>query len=119
MFLNDLYTVGPIEGSENNIFTEITINPEHRLFEGHFPEAPVMPGVVQLQIIKELLEVHLDRPLRMKKLHTCKFLSIINPLETSQVNVDAKFTMSDTLDVVASIRYDETVYLKAQVSYLQ
>jgi 3-hydroxyacyl-[acyl-carrier-protein] dehydratase len=119
MFFNDLYTTGPVEISESKLSTEITINPEHRIFEGHFPEAPVMPGVVQLQIVKEILEMHLDKPLRMKKLHSCKFLSIINPLETSQVSIDAKFTTSEYLDVVTSIRHNETVYLKAQVSYLQ
>jgi 3-hydroxyacyl-[acyl-carrier-protein] dehydratase len=41
-----------LESTTDNIASEIRINAEHHLFNGHFPGAPVTPGVIQLQMIK-------------------------------------------------------------------
>jgi len=118
MFLNNLYTVLFLDGNETSVTSEIKINPEHTIYEGHFPGSPVTPGVVQLQIIKEILETYFQSKLKMKQMRTCKFLQIINPLETPVVQIDARFAKSEFLEVTASIRYKDSVYLKAQLSYL-
>jgi 3-hydroxyacyl-[acyl-carrier-protein] dehydratase len=117
MFLNNLYTVHSIEGSDQGVSVQIKINPGHVLYEGHFPGSPVTPGVVQLQIIKEVLENHFGKKMKMLQMRTCKFLQIINPQVTPEVTIDVKFALSEVLEVTTSIRHDETVYLKAQLIY--
>ena len=59
---NDFYTVketaSPLENSVKGL---IELNAAHIIYKGHFPEMPVVPGVLQIQIIKELLEDHLNK----------------------------------------------------------
>ncbi len=118
MFLNSLYTISEISSGAEAISAVIAIDPGHIIFNGHFPGTPVTPGVVQLQIVKELLAQHLKRDLKMKTMRTCKFLQIINPEETPQIKIDLKFTAGEIVDVTASGSYEGVTYFKVQVSYI-
>ena len=35
---------------------QVMLNPQHAIYNGHFPQQPVVPGVCMLQIIKECIE---------------------------------------------------------------
>jgi 3-hydroxyacyl-[acyl-carrier-protein] dehydratase len=99
------------------ITAEISLNASHDIYNGHFPGAPVTPGVVQLEIVKEILQVSLERKLKMKAMRTCKFLQIINPLETTSLTISVKFTESELLEVIASGQNSEYTFFKAQLAY--
>lgn len=118
MFLDSLYKITGFDVTPETIFATISINPDHSIFEGHFPNSPVLPGVVQLQIVKELLEKHLGRTLSMKMMRTSKFLQVINPKEVPQICIDIKFKTGEFLEVVASGSWENVTFFKAQVSYI-
>lgn len=118
MFLNDLYSITNMNYSENSLVSEISLNAAHRLFEGHFPGMPVTPGVVQLQIVKELLEQHFDKNIRLETLRTCKFLHILNPVENPLIRINIKWRISENMEVNASAETAETVFFKMQATYL-
>jgi len=63
----------------------IELNPEHAIFEAHFPNNPITPGVCIIQIVKELSEEMLKRKLLLQKAKNIKFLNIINPLKNKEV----------------------------------
>ncbi|CAG4995060.1 hypothetical protein DYBT9275_01538 [Dyadobacter sp. CECT 9275] len=117
MFLNSLYTVRSIDQEEGVIMAEIRLDASHPIYRGHFPGMPVTPGVIQLEIVKEIMQQHLGRKLRLKNMRTCKFLQILNPEETPVVNIGIKFTDGEFLEVMSSGSFKETVYFKAQSSY--
>ena len=55
--LNDnLYRTDSFSYQEEKIEAEISIDVHHKIFEGHFPGQPVLPGVCMIQIVKELVE---------------------------------------------------------------
>ena len=116
--LNDLFKVNSITETAGNVLAEVTLDANHKIFEGHFPGSPVTPGVVQLHIVKAVLEQYLNRPLKLKTMRTCKFLQVINPLETPVVNINLKITQGEYLEVIASGSYRENVFFKAQIAYL-
>ena len=118
MFLDSLYKITSFDISPDEIIATISIDPDHAIFGGHFPGSPVLPGVVQLQIVKELLEKHLERPLRTKAMRTSKFLQVINPKETPDVYIDIKYKTGEFLEVVASGSWENVTFFKAQVSYI-
>lgn len=118
MFLNDLYKIIEFHATMDTIAAVISLDPDHKIFEGHFPGSPVTPGVVQLQIVKELLEKHLERNLRMKTMRTCKFIQVLNPQETPEVDIHIKFAQSGFLEISASGSYQGITFFKAQVSYI-
>lgn len=118
MFLNDLYSVTDFIHSEDKLSAEITLNAAHRLFQGHFPDMPVTPGVVQLQIVKELLEMHLQKKIKLKSLRSCKFLHILNPNKNPSIQINIKVRNQDDLEVTASGEAAEITFFKVQATYL-
>lgn len=80
MLLDDFYKVLDLKSEDNQILTaSVKINKTHQIFEGHFPENPVTPGVAMLQIVKNCLETHVEESLLMQHLSHVKFLAIVNP----------------------------------------
>lgn len=52
---------------------------KERFFQGHFPEAPILPGVMQVQFAHEAAERLLGRPLVLKAVKKMKFVRIVEP----------------------------------------
>lgn len=77
--INDLFTYKLLEKNDDSIKTEIAINYGHKLFEGHFPGKPVLPGVCQLYAIKQTMEQALGIFLQMDKASVLKFMRMITP----------------------------------------
>lgn len=96
----------------------ISLNPDHLVYTGHFPGHPVTPGVVQLQIIHELLEKELGTKLRLCTIPQGKFLKILNPLETPQIDICLHFNPeTELLQVKASGEKDGQTFFKIQATY--
>jgi 3-hydroxyacyl-[acyl-carrier-protein] dehydratase len=73
----------------------ITIDASHRIFDGHFPGQPVVPGVCMMQIVRELVEHSVGAPLQITTADNMKFLSILNPTEHGEVVVTVSYTLID------------------------
>jgi 3-hydroxyacyl-[acyl-carrier-protein] dehydratase len=118
MFLNELYSITDLTHSEDKLSAEIRLHAAHRLFEGHFPGMPVTPGVVQLQIVKELLEQHFQKKWKLKMLRSCKFLHVLNPNENPDVRISIQWRNEEFLNITASAESAATVFFKVQAIYL-
>src|SRR5690606_39093403 len=90
------------------------INKEHSIFEGHFPNHPVTPGVCTMQIIKELSEEHFGKELMLKTARNVKFMAIINPEENDEVRFDLSFEPVEDgeISIKATVLIDENPALK-------
>ncbi len=100
---NDFFEIEKLEHSTGLIVSTIKINPSHTIFDGHFPNNPITPGVVQLQITKEILEEVFQKELLLKEMRSCKFLAILNPNETPFFDLEINYELVDdsTLQVSA------------------
>jgi 3-hydroxyacyl-[acyl-carrier-protein] dehydratase len=63
----------------------LAFEPEHFIYQAHFPGNPITTGVCIIQIVKELSIEMLQRKLFIKKLNNVKFLNVINPVENKEV----------------------------------
>ncbi|MDH1881729.1 3-hydroxyacyl-ACP dehydratase [Empedobacter falsenii] len=80
MLIPNLYTIKNTEKiDENNFKVQIELNPNHQVFEGHFPNNPITPGVCMMQIIKEVTEGFVLKDLFLSKVSNVKFMATINP----------------------------------------
>lgn len=83
MLLDDFYKIIHKEEYENGSRRiDIELNPDHVLYQGHFPGQPVVPGVCTLQMIKESAELLLNQPLQYVQIASSKFLTAVNPLKS-------------------------------------
>jgi 3-hydroxyacyl-[acyl-carrier-protein] dehydratase len=116
MLLNDFFTINDTVKSETEIWAELLINSNHKIFEGHFPNQPVIPGVCMMQMIKEILETVIGRETNLTQAADMKFLAVINPLENNLIHASIKYTADETgaINIVASLFKDELVHFKCK-----
>ena len=72
---------------ENQTNFEISLNKEHEIYKGHFPDKPIVPGVMQIQIIKDLLSLLLKGNLQLQSASNIKYLALMDPEKLSNYKV--------------------------------
>lgn len=118
MLVAHLYTVLESVFDGQQLKAKVEINPENNMFEGHFPDNPVTPGVIQLQLVKELLEAALKKELEVLTMSRVKFLSILNPNETPVIEVVAEVKQQDgQVDIKAAGMAGQVNFFKFYASY--
>lgn len=120
MVLENFYSITSQEKMDENRFSfDILINNNHRIFEGHFPNNPIMPGVCMMQITKEITEDLTSSTLFMRKCSNVKFTAIINPEINQKLNLQIVISMEENGDVkVKNItKFEDTIALKLTAYY--
>jgi 3-hydroxyacyl-[acyl-carrier-protein] dehydratase len=114
MLQGSFYTVLNNQSEDGSMDVSIEINPDHHIFEGHFPQTPVVPGVCMMQMVKELVEGFTGKKLRLSKADHLKFLTIINPRENKllQVNITVIPTLVQSFQVTAAFSHKDTTFFK-------
>ncbi len=114
MLLNDFFTISDKVSSETEIWAEIFINADHKIFDGHFPNQPVVPGVCMMQMIKEITEDVVGKQTNLVQASDMKFLAVINPLENNLIHASIKYATDESgaINVMASLFKDELVHFK-------
>lgn len=69
---------GPVRAGAALEFT-LHLTPDLPVFDGHFPETPILPAVAQLDWALRLAREHLPVPPGFKAAHALKFLRIVQP----------------------------------------
>ncbi|PBQ31197.1 3-hydroxyacyl-ACP dehydratase [Sphingobacteriaceae bacterium] len=91
----------------------VRLNPDHPVYKGHFPQIPIAPGVCLTQMLKEILMEKFQEELVMKSGDNIKFLAMINPKETPELEITFSVKKTDaTLDVNATYSNDSRAYTK-------
>jgi len=118
MLLKDFYKIDAqlTEGETTSV--TITINKNHEIFKGHFPNNPVMPGVCMMQIIKEITEDVTGKTLFMEKCSNVKFMALINPDINNILKLVLNISENDgIIKVKNTTHFDETLALKLVAYY--
>ena len=98
----------------------VRLNPDCRVYEGHFPGTPVSPGVCNIEMIRRCAEVVHGGELRILYIKQCRLTTMMSPF--SHPNVDVSIDMQEKEPGVyrlsASIGEGDMAYLtlKADVS---
>ena len=121
MLIKDFYTViSKNEVNENDIQVTIQLHKEHPIFEGHFPNNPVTPGVCMVQIIKEVVQSHFNCTLFLHKISNIKFTALINPYINSELLLEIYTNKVDNFLKVKNISKftDGTIALKCNGTFI-
>lgn len=115
-FLNNLYHIVSKDVVDASIRYNIHLDASHFIYQAHFPDEPITPGVCIIQIAKELLEEHLGIGLDIQKVKNVKFLNVISPLATPNVTYVFEKIMPDdsekTYKVMTQVSSGETSLAK-------
>ena len=68
--------------NETDRVVQVMLNPQHPIYNGHFPQQPVVPGVCMLQMIKECIEKIQQAPLQYKQIASCLLYTSPSPRDS-------------------------------------
>ena len=114
---NNFYTINNIEQKSDDAFAvEVTILPEHQIYEGHFPQQPVVPGVCTLTIIRECIGNILSKEVSFASIKECKYVSALIPQEELRIMINLTISESKVTALVERVDDQQTVLkLKANL----
>lgn len=118
MLNNNFYSIQAKKVENDQFIYSISIDSKHTIFDGHFPNNPVTPGVVQMEIVKELTGDAIGNTVGLSTMSNCKFLAILNPEENPNVEIQLKITQEDAeIKVNAVIQNENGAFLKMSAVY--
>jgi len=94
--------VNSIETHENNVLLNLTINADLRCFKGHFDDAAVVPGVVQLDWAIFFAREYIDMQGNVLDVSVLKFQKLLLPETNVWLDIvkksSKKFTFNYYMD---------------------
>ena len=110
-FLDNLFHIESIEDSENGFTALLCCNPNHLIYQAHFPGNPITPGACLLQTAGEVLQRKLGRPLFLKASKNVKYLNVLVPAEGKEV----RFTFSNIVESETECKAEVVIADEASV----
>jgi len=105
------------DNSEEVIYM-IKIDFSHQVFKGHFPERPILPGVMMCDIIRDLVSESLNTKVQLSLAKNIKFSKMISPSQCNHYRIKIKTEKNkETYSVRSSVSKDEEVYFKINAEY--
>lgn len=95
MLKDQLYTIQNIDYQDFILKAEIKLIKTNPIFQGHFPDVPVLPGVTMMQMVKELLEIAEEKSFIIQSAGQLKFLQMLNPEHIDTVNWEINVTKAE------------------------
>jgi 3-hydroxyacyl-[acyl-carrier-protein] dehydratase len=87
MLLNDLFIVDDLQPGEGTVKATLRVLASHRIFDGHFPGRPVVPGACLVQLVQELVAAATGADCRLTKAGPIKFLAMIEPGRDASLSI--------------------------------
>lgn len=114
MLQGDFYTLTNKVTTHETLQCDVLLNATHRIFEGHFPGHPIVPGVCMMQLVQESIADIYGKSLLLQKADIIKFLTMINPVETNRVVLTIKHSLITDGKIVvdAQLANEATIYFK-------
>jgi len=118
VLIQDFYKYKIEKAAKGEIMAEVYLNKDHEIYQGHFPGHPIVPGVCQMLIIKEILSEYEKKSLRLIRARSVKFLSVIDPGKDSVIKVRISYSNeSSEYKVNAEIFDNEVTFFKLKGIY--
>ena len=115
MLTDPIFKILSINSTEGLISAALEIDIDHEIFNGHFPEQPVVPGACMVQLVKDILEKRLDTTLQLKIANNLKFLELVNPQIIANLQLQLAYTIEDEfIKVNGELVAEDIVYFKFQ-----
>jgi len=93
-----------------------TISANHPSLPGHFPDAPIVPGVVILDEVAEALTAW-RKDCQLTDIRTTKFIAPLKPEQPFTINLCASKEAEDEVDFCCRIEERVIVEGRLQVGY--
>jgi 3-hydroxyacyl-[acyl-carrier-protein] dehydratase len=118
MLLKDFYSVISSTELAGEFITEVKINKDHDLYRGHFPDRPVTPGVILMQLFKEEAERRSNKKLQLATAANVKFMAVVDPNICEMLILQSSIVSENGILKLKGIaKQNDTISLKISATY--
>ena len=119
MLEDRLYKIESFIFAEDKLLAQLKLNSDHPIFQGHFPDVPVLPGVTMMHMVKELLEKAFKKKVQLANARSLKFLNMVNPLQIDMIKVEVNILdlQQDSIKIKALIDSSQVTHYKMIAKY--
>lgn len=98
---------------------DVVLEPTHAIFRAHFPGNPIVPGVCQVQMTRELLETVLGENLALVRAKNIKYLTVMTPTQQTEYSIAFRkiTTEGDSHGITADITAGGVTYTKLSLTF--
>jgi len=101
---NELYKV--LENNGNGYL--VKLDEENLIFKVHFEGSPVLPGACMVEIARELIELKINKKVKLSNIKNLRFVDIVVPTNNDKIlfsfdtkdieneSIEAKFLVTDS-----------------------
>jgi len=115
MLTDPLFKFLSVNHTDGLIIAALQIDTGHEIFNGHFPDQPVVPGANMVQLVKDILERALKFNVQLQIANNLKFLQVIDPREIDRLQLTINYTTEDNLlKITADLLAEDIVCFKFQ-----
>lgn len=117
--MGGLFILSSITDTEDGFEAVVRCNPNHQVYQAHFPDNPITPGACLLQTAGEVLQQQLGRQIFLKSSKNIKYLSILIPAEGKEVKFGFSHVAEGETECKAQvvIADESTVYSKMSLTF--
>ena len=113
-----VYSILKIKEDGDSISYLIEIDFSHPVFQGHFPEKSVLPGVMMCDIVRYLVSDKLGIKVQLVLAKNIKFLRMMVPSEDNTYNVKISIVEDqEKYNIRAIISQNDDAYFKLNAEY--
>ncbi len=119
MLNNTFYTIRKRTETEGGVDYRVSLNASHAIYEAHFPDNPVTPGVCVIQMVKELVEAYRDTTLLLRTIKNVKFMKVIDPRIVGKLTFALNVTRQDDGMIAVSgiVGEGDTIFSKINLLF--
>lgn len=120
MINNDLCSYNLLEHMDMAIEATISFNENSTIYQGHFPQRAITPGVCQVLMIKEILEEALGASMILTGAKYIKFTAIHEPGKAREIHAKINYRFDGERYGVEGLLFKEkTGYLKFKGEFIR
>ena len=80
-----------VSESDGQHTAAVRLNAEHPVYNGHFPDQPVAPGVMLMNMCREVAEKVRGEEVRIRSARSIKFVKVVDPRKIQDLVLTLKF----------------------------
>lgn len=111
-YVAQFFTLESGEKNGNSATYRCRLHPEAPVFKAHFPGFPVLPGVLTLKMVVDAInasQFFSTQTLTMQSIGNAKYLAVVNPQETQEVEISVALKAEKNADEPAVFQFKATV----------
>ncbi len=104
---------------DNSIKAEFLFDKNLDIFSGHFPHQSILPGIMQLEMIKFVMQKIKKKSFNISSIKKTKFSSLIRPQKKIYLSIECKQTdVKDKIDIKAILESENKIAGKINMTLI-